>query len=364
METVPGMIRTATPDRSAPRVTVLTSVFNGARFLDEAIGSIHRQSCGDFEYLLIDDASTDATPTLLATWAERDPRIRVIRNETNLGLTRSLNKGIHLARAPWIARQDADDWSHPERLAKQLAHLETHPEIGLLGCAAWWMDPLGQREAAPRVNPVDHEEIAWTLLFHNPFFHTSVLFSRALVRTHPYDEAWRFGQDFELWGRLSRHTRCANLAEPLVCIRRHEERVSARHFQSQQASTLELTASRCRALCPELTWDPERLQTLRSLQSSRWATSEESPELHGVWLRLFQAFAQQEGLDRRPLDALRQQVLQRSWRAVIGMTNLEARWSVIREMGRVAGAWESFRALGILMGRRAWRAMAPDRNAP
>ncbi|MBF0273556.1 MAG: glycosyltransferase family 2 protein, partial [Magnetococcales bacterium] len=310
MEDLPGM--------SAPRVTVLTSVFNGGAYLEQAIAAIHRQSFTDFEFLLIDDASTDATPAMLAEWACRDPRIRVVRNDSNLGLTRSLNKGIRLARGPWIARQDADDWSLPERLERQLAYLDSYPEVGVLGTAAWWVDAQGNPEPKPRVQPVEHAEIRWQLLCTNPFFHTSVMFARELALACPYDESWRFGQDFDLWGRLLTRTRGGNLAEPLVCCRRHEGRVSAVHFQRQQGMALEIARGRCRGLCPGYDWNGERIAAVRGLTVSEWPSGEESLEDMRLWLGLFRAFGQQEGLDPQAMERLKRRGGPAESRATVG----------------------------------------------
>src|SRR4051794_29608800 len=114
-----------------PKVTVLLAVYNGERYLREAIDSILGQTFQDFEFLIINDGSTDSTREIILSY--HDPRIRLVDNEDNIGQTRSLNRGLALAAGQFVARQDADDISEPERLASQVAFLEIHPEVVLLG---------------------------------------------------------------------------------------------------------------------------------------------------------------------------------------------------------------------------------------
>src|SRR5262245_5816273 len=124
-----------------PVVTVLMSVFNDSEFLGEAIRSILEQSYDDFEFLIIDDGSTDDSTAVLK--GLRDPRVRVVRNPVNLGLTRSLKKGVALARGDFIARMDADDVAFPDRLLWQLRFLDRHRDIALLGSATLQTDERG-----------------------------------------------------------------------------------------------------------------------------------------------------------------------------------------------------------------------------
>jgi glycosyltransferase involved in cell wall biosynthesis len=126
---------------SDPQVTVLLCVWNGEPHLKAAVDSILAQTFHDFEFLIIDDASTDGTPKFLASLT--DPRVRVVRNETNLGLTRSLNRGLKLARGELIARQDADDWSTPDRLELQLPFLRANPPVVAVGAQAQLIDGNG-----------------------------------------------------------------------------------------------------------------------------------------------------------------------------------------------------------------------------
>ncbi|MBF0347090.1 MAG: glycosyltransferase family 2 protein [Magnetococcales bacterium] len=294
-----------------PTVSVLMSVHNGERFLTEAIVSIHRQTWTDFEFIIIDDASTDTSGAIIHDWASRDHRIIPITNETNLGLTRSLNKGIRLARGRWIARMDADDRSLPERLSRQLDLLDHHPGVGLLGSAAWVMDPEKNSGDTCQINPATHPEICWRLVLANPFFHASVIFDRRIALDNPYDESLRFGQDFELWGRFLAVTEGANLAVPLVRLGRHEQRVSVQHAQRQSEIGRRIIKQRLLKLMPESEWNDDLIRQMRQIVQTDWPTPTETPEAWKRLLDLFLAFNRQRPHDHTPMQNIRSQLVRR-----------------------------------------------------
>jgi glycosyltransferase involved in cell wall biosynthesis len=172
----------------------------------------------------VDDGSTDSTPGLLA--AVPDPRLRVER-QPRAGLTRSLARALRLARAPLVARLDADDVAMPERLARQSAFLRDHPDIGLLGTGVREVDVAGRQIRIVRP-PSDDRSIRRALIRRNPFVHSSVMMRRDLVeRAGGYDPGFPVAQDYDLWLRMSEITRMANLPEPLVTRRLVPGRVTA-----------------------------------------------------------------------------------------------------------------------------------------
>ncbi len=133
----------------ASKISVVMSVYNGQSYLREAVESILNQTFTDFELILIDDGSTDATGEILDEYATRDARIILSRNQNNIGLTRSLNQGISMSRGKYIARMDADDVSRADRLSRQFEFLEKRPEVGVLGSGYQLMD--GADNVAPRI---------------------------------------------------------------------------------------------------------------------------------------------------------------------------------------------------------------------
>jgi glycosyltransferase involved in cell wall biosynthesis len=213
----------AEPLRAVPAVSVLVSVHDGAPTVAQAVASVLAQSDGDLELIVVDDGSTDATPALLA--AVSDPRLRVHR-QPRTGLTRALNAGLGLARAPLVARLDADDVALPERLARQRTFMAAHRDVGLLGTAAREERPDGRLVRVTRP-PVDDAALRRALIRANPFVHSSVIVRRELLaRVGGYDERLAVAQDYDLWMRLARVTRLANLDEVLVVRRLGERRVS------------------------------------------------------------------------------------------------------------------------------------------
>lgn len=208
---------------AVPAVSVLMAVRDGAPWVAEAVDSVLAQTAGDLELVVIDDGSTDATAALLG--AIRDPRLRVERQDGQ-GLTAALNRALGLARAPLLARLDADDLALPERLALQRAFLAAHPEVGLLGSAAREVD-AGGRELRVVRPPQDDAALRRALIRENPFVHSSIMLRRALCeQAGGYDASLPVAQDYDLWMRLSRMTRLANLHEVLVVRRLLPGRIS------------------------------------------------------------------------------------------------------------------------------------------
>lgn len=223
---------------SAPSISVAMSVYNGERFLAAAIDSVLAQTFADFEFLIVDDGSRDGTAAILADYAARDPRIRVIARG-NRGLVASLNELLAAARAPLVARMDADDICLPERFARQHAYLAAHPEVGVLGS---WTEDIDEHDAAyPHEaldHPVTHEAFLAAIDAGAPLLcHPAVMFRRDLVRgLGGYHPAFRHCEDLDLWLRLATVTRIANLPERLLRYRHYSQQVSSRHATEQQVN--------------------------------------------------------------------------------------------------------------------------------
>ncbi len=215
-------------------VTILMSVYDTpAALLDRAIHSILRQTFTDFEFLILDDGSRLAeTRQRLAEAALLDTRIRLCR-EPHRGLTPTLNLGLALARGEFIARQDADDWSEPQRLERQIGFVTEHPEIALVGTAAWTHQHDGTPVWPVRM-PETHSDILAALWHGNPFVHGSVLFRTEAAReAGGYREQLRCSQDYDFFWRLTETGGAANLAEPLYHYRYTVAGVSAARAAEQ-----------------------------------------------------------------------------------------------------------------------------------
>jgi Glycosyl transferase family 2 len=201
-----------------PTVSVVLAVRNGGNDLHRAIGTILNQSFAGLELIVIDDGSTDGTCSYLENIV--DSRVRVF-HQTGAGLASALNRGISLAQGRYIARQDHDDLSDLSRLAKQVAFLDAHPDHALVGtCAEIWSAdaPSGRFHD----HPAEDEILRFDLLFNNPFVHSSVMMRKAAldhVGVYTTDPARQPPEDYELWSRISRYYRVANLPERLMVYR-------------------------------------------------------------------------------------------------------------------------------------------------
>ncbi len=211
------------------------SVYNGEKYLEEAIESILNQTFADFEFIILDDCSLDSSPSLLARYAQHDPRISIHRLDRNHGLSVALNFGINLARGEYVARMDADDISLPQRLEKQVAFMDECKEVGLCGT---WLRLIGENEETIWGYPQQHETIHAYMLFANSFGHPTVMWRAAVFNQLDlhYDEHIRFAQDYELWSRALLCTRVANLGEVLGLYRIHHTSIGATRREEQIAT--------------------------------------------------------------------------------------------------------------------------------
>lgn len=216
-----------------PEISVLMSVYNGADFLSLAIESILTQTFSDFEFIIVDDASTDATPDVIKQYAAKDARIRVITNEKNLGLTKSLNRGLAFAEGKYIARMDADDIALPERFMTQYWFMEEHPSLGALGSAVEVIGEKGRKIGERRL-AISYEEIKAKMLFNNQFIHSTLFFRADVLKTvGGYNEDFKKSQDYELMFRISDKYPVANLPEKLLQFRFHTNSLSWTSSQQQ-----------------------------------------------------------------------------------------------------------------------------------
>jgi len=206
------------------KVSVVIPVFNKAPYLEECLASILNQSFMDFELIAMDDASTDDSLGILRRFT--DARLKVIALPANLGPAGCAQRGMDAAKGEFIIRADADDVMHPERIVRQVAFMEAHPDLGASGA---WMELMGQPGVYRRTGLADAECRAGSL-FHIPIFQPTSIYRRAVLEAHGlrYADDWpRYGEDWLFQLRLLRATRVGNLPEPLVKYRLGPQNSSA-----------------------------------------------------------------------------------------------------------------------------------------
>lgn len=207
-----------------PKVSLIMSVYNGRKHVRKAIESVLDQTCADFEFIIIDDASTDGTSAVLDAFVAKDQRVKVIKNPVNIGLTKSLNKALEIAGGQYIARMDADDICLPERLEKQLAYMENHRDVGALGTNIKIIDDHDNIIKIPNLPKNNFETY---LRRKNVFIHGSLMFRKqVLLDANGYDPKMKLTQDYELLLRLSEKTRLFCLPDCLYLLRRHKTSLS------------------------------------------------------------------------------------------------------------------------------------------
>jgi glycosyltransferase involved in cell wall biosynthesis len=199
-----------------PKISVVMCCYNGEKFLREAVNSILSQTFDDFEFLIVQDGSTDLTPLILQEYAQKDGRIRIISNAKNIGLTKSLNKALPIARGDYVARMDDDDIALAQRFAKQVDFLEKNPKIALVGCLGFIINERGEVIGEKKL-ALHYQEIKKRLLFNNQFIHSSLMIRKSVLDKEGfYNEKFKKAQDYELVLRLAGKYPVANLPEKLL----------------------------------------------------------------------------------------------------------------------------------------------------
>ena len=206
-----------------PKVSVIMPAYNAEKYIKEAIDSILAQTFGDFEFIIINDCSKDATEEIILSYL--DPRIVYIKNEKNLRVARTLNKGLAVARGEYIARMDADDISLPERFQKQVDYLDAHPEIAVLGTNVELFDENGP--ICTGWSATDPAQMKVDLLFSCGLAHPSVMMRRNVIaQLGGYDPAYEGLEDYQLWCRVAEKYGVTTLPDLLLRYRIHGGQVT------------------------------------------------------------------------------------------------------------------------------------------
>lgn len=219
----------------SPTVSVVMAAYNGAGLIAETLASLTAQTFADFEVLVVDDRSTDATREMVRAW--QDPRVRLIELDANGGPVRARNRGVAEARGRYMAALDQDDLCRPERFARQVAWLDSHPDCALLGTQVDWLD--GARIGPSRYAPVTTPAlVAWLTWIENPIAWSSVMVRTEAARAlDPFTRPEiLYAEDFDLYHRIQTFGSIARLDDPLVVYRRHEGGASKRFTQTMETS--------------------------------------------------------------------------------------------------------------------------------
>lgn len=252
------------------------ATYNGAGYIRQSINSLLSQTLHDFELIVVDDCSTDTTPDILRSI--RDPRLRVFRNDTNLGVVLSRNRCLAQATGEYIAMQDHDDLSRPTRLAKQAAYLDAHPHTVLLGTAAHTLE-AGRLAPPKRPTQSSPALLAWLLLVANPLICSSIMFRAAAARQLAQDTDgfmrpdYTYADDFDLYHRMQHFGAVARLDEPLTIYRLHQTNASRTHEDV-------MTSNAVRVLTPVYAaWFGTRAAEAATLVQAHVATLRPVPDL-------------------------------------------------------------------------------------
>jgi len=219
------------------------SVYNGETFLREAVESILNQTFREFEFIIVNDGSTDGSVAMLDSYQINDKRLKVYHQE-NKGLIESLNRGCVLARGKYIARMDADDIALRDRLTRQIDFMETHLEVGVVGSAIETINTLGDT-VSREYYPVTDQEIKLFLRRGT----CSLVHPTVLIRKNVFDASGGYrkvvvdAEDFDLWLRIADFGKFANIKMPLLKYRRHLGQVSVRKFRQQVLSNIAASVS-------------------------------------------------------------------------------------------------------------------------
>jgi len=218
-----------------PKISVILPVYNAEKYLDESLGSVLNQTFRDFEVLAIDDGSSDNSLSKLTLAAENDSRIRIIKNEKNLGLVDTLNKGIDTANGQYIVRMDADDICMPIRFERQVLYMDSKPNIGIAGS---WVNFFEKSNYIVKV-PETHEQIKARLLFRSPIIHPSTIMRTETLSKHSikFRKEYAVGEDYAFWVEALDYTEIANIPEVLLKFRISDDSFTIRK-RSKEARAL------------------------------------------------------------------------------------------------------------------------------
>lgn len=306
----------------SPSITVLMSVFNGEMYLQQAIESVLGQTFSDYEFVIVDDGSWDGSARIARSY--RDGRIRVLRNDANLGLSASLNRGLDEARGRFVARMDADDVSLPTRLERQVAFLEGHPDIGVCGA---WIRKMSPEGNIIRKFPTSSRKVRCALLFNSCIPHPSAVMRAQVAASYRYSTAFKRAQDYDLWTRCAEEWALANVPEVLLEYRSDGDVVTQeKAWESRKEYILRIHAR----LLEGLGMEPTRSDLARHLQIARCEPMTTRDSLRSVRKWANRIYAANERVQVYDKSALAEALMRKMWDICL-LSSHKVGWAALPE---------------------------------
>lgn len=221
------------------KVSIVMCAYNSEKYIAESIESILNQTFADFEFIIINDASTDKTEEIIKTYQSKDSRVKLLQNKYKKGISGAANTGLDAAQGEFIARMDSDDISLPTRLEAQIKFLESHPEIGVCGA---WVKLIGVDEDIVWENPTDPDYIKCIMIFYGAISNPVVMFRRNILESNQLRYMDTAAEDYEMYVRLSRVTKLTNIPKVLLHYRMHQTNFGKvnRQIQNESANYIRL----------------------------------------------------------------------------------------------------------------------------
>jgi hypothetical protein len=285
---------------TSPKVTVLTAVRNGTRYLSQTIASIQAQTFSDWEYIIVDDKSGDDTCDLVEAARCNDLRLRLLRRNSSGGPYVAANDGLREARGRYIVRIDADDLCPPHRIERQLEFLAAHHEYR--ACASYWQafDERGLILNTITSIPSNPRVFRWALLLRGPSIHSAACFELEAIKELGGYRELPLSQDYRLWCEMTRLGWLGTIPEVLCFVRYHEKRESSQRATLQIECALDVLNDHLTALTGE-TWSRTELEALRTVGMSLPNSVEKGIGMLDRWDRLWQAAPDLTTQDREEL---------------------------------------------------------------
>lgn len=289
-----------------PILSVLMPVFNSEQFVAEAIDSILNQTFKDFEFLILDDASTDKSFEIIKDFENKDSHIKVYQNEKNLGVVESRNKLIELSQGKYIAWIDSDDIALPNRFEKQIKFLEEHPEIGLVGAYPVIIDE-NSKKTGKWWFETDPQKLKIELFFHSPFLSSSIVIRKSALPQNYYDSRFPVAEDFDLYSKISENSEIANIHETLVKYRINSKGLSKSNSEKMENLSVQVIKECAERLGIKL--EKSTIKNLRKPKTASKIAFEEISEIEKSLILLKDLLLKKDDFNKTAVT----EVIQKYW---------------------------------------------------